>query len=642
MKLLAVAALLFAGLVFTARAQSDADDKYIGIYGLIQQADNLAATGTPGEAMAALSDAQSQLQQFQRQFPNWSPNIIAFRLSQVNDKLAELKSHATLLSTAKKSVAAAAPSAPAAVTPPVSAGMPTELDNLRTQLQTAQAANEIWQAKLKEALAVQPAAVDPRELEKAQEKIRSLMKEIDLLNVSRGAAPGVVPANLTNFATVYITNALAPVTNFATVYVTNNNTVIVTNLSKAVVWDTNALEMARLDRAAAVKNFNDEHDRAEKLSDELARLRQHAGGTTNSDGALGSLRAENESLKAELQALRAVPALNTADNKLAEELKSSQTLVASLQAQTHVAALETLALQKELAAATNAAVNVADYEARLRDLTLERNNLMEQLDRARKQDSRGNKPESTAQISKLNDELLTLRAQLAVVDAAAVPYTAAELTLLKASAPPVANADAEKKSIHEMPAGTAELVASAQQHFAHQEFDAAEADYTKILEHDQNNGIALANLATIELQQGKFDAAEKHITAAVAQSPNDAYNLSTLGYLKFRQEKYDEALKALSHAEQIDPNNPEIENYLGVTLSHKGQRKAAETALRRALQLNPTYAPAHNNLAVIYLSQTPPVPELARWHYQKALDAGQPRNADLEKLLADKGAPVAP
>jgi len=45
---------------------------------------------------------------------------------------------------------------------------------------------------------------------------------------------------------------------------------------------------------------------------------------------------------------------------------------------------------------------------------------------------------------------------------------------------------------------------------------------------------------------------------------------------------------------------------------------------------------------VIYLSQTPAWPEMARWHYQKALDAGQPRNADLEKMLADKGAPVAP
>ena len=119
------------------------------------------------------------------------------------------------------------------------------------------------------------------------------------------------------------------------------------------------------------------------------------------------------------------------------------------------------------------------------------------------------------------------------------------------------------------------------------------------------------------------------------------YNLSTLGYLKFRQEKYDDACSVLSRAAQLDPKNPEIQNYLGVALSHKGLRPQAEAALRCAVQLAPDYAPAHNNLAVIYLSQENPVPALARWHYQKALDAGQPRNPDLEKMLADKGAPVA-
>ena len=101
-------------------------------------------------------------------------------------------------------------------------------------------------------------------------------------------------------------------------------------------------------------------------------------------------------------------------------------------------------------------------------------------------------------------------------------------------------------------------------------------------------------------------------------------------------------MDVLSRAAKIDPNNPEIQNYLGVTLSHKGLRVQAESALRRAILIDGNYAPAHNNLAVIYLSQNPPLPQLARWHYQKALDAGQPRNPDLEKMLADKGAPVAP
>jgi len=77
-------------------------------------------------------------------------------------------------------------------------------------------------------------------------------------------------------------------------------------------------------------------------------------------------------------------------------------------------------------------------------------------------------------------------------------------------------------------------------------------------------------------------------------------------------------------------------------LSHKGLRTQAEAALRKAIELNPDYPAAHNNLAAIYISATPPLVELARWHYQKALQAGQPHNPELEKELAEKGAPVAP
>jgi len=96
----------------------------------------------------------------------------------------------------------------------------------------------------------------------------------------------------------------------------------------------------------------------------------------------------------------------------------------------------------------------------------------------------------------------------------------------------------------------------------------------------------------------------------------------------------------LSRAAKLDPQNPEIQNYLGVTLGHKGLRVQAETALRKAVQLAPDYAAAHNNLAVIYINQTPPLVQLARWHYQKALAAGQPPNPELEKALSGTFVPA--
>ena len=655
MKFLCVASLLFAGLLFTARAQQGADERYIGVYGLLQQADTLAETGDPGEAVAAYADVQSQLQRFQKQYPTWNPNIVSFRLNQVAGKMADLKSRPGF--AAKKILKTATPAV--VVPPPVVNDQPAdELANLRTQLQVAQAANEILQAKVKEALAVQPAAVDPRELEKAQEKIRSLMKEIDLANATRRPVEPAVTATqfVTNVVTVFVTNTTAvEVTNLAAVFDKNPAPMVVTNIIRVI--DTNALEMAHLDYLAAVRNFNEEHARAEQLDTRLQQLLRNAPAGTppvtpanpvvnsaaDATAALAGLRAENARLQNELALLRNAPANTTPAVPPTTELKQAQALIASLQSEAQIATLEKMALQNKLQqvlAATNAGVNVADYEARIRDLTLERNTLIEKLDLAKKAGS-GNK-KSAEQISALNDEVRVLRSRLVVAEAAPVPYTVEEQALFKAPAVALVNPEAVKKPISEMPAGSMELVASAQQHFARQEFDAAEADYLKILERDQNNGIARANLATIELQAGKLADAEKHITAAVAQSPDDAYNLSTLGYLKFRQDKYDDALNALSRAAQLDPNNPEIQNYLGVTLSHKGQRKEAETALRRAIQLNPSYAPAHNNLAVVYLGQNPPLAELARWHYQKAIDAGQPRNPDLEKMLADKGAPITP
>jgi Flp pilus assembly protein TadD len=152
----------------------------------------------------------------------------------------------------------------------------------------------------------------------------------------------------------------------------------------------------------------------------------------------------------------------------------------------------------------------------------------------------------------------------------------------------------------------------------------------------------LANLAAIELEENKLDDAQKHITDALARSPDDSYNLAMRGKIEFAQTRFDDALQDLNHAAQLDPNNPETQNYLGLTLNHLGRNDAAEEALIKAIQLDPHYAPAQNNLAVIYMAEDPPLPQLARWHYQKALDAGQPRSPELEKLLAEKGAAVAP
>jgi tetratricopeptide (TPR) repeat protein len=454
-------------------------------------------------------------------------------------------------------------------------------------LQSVQSENQTLQAKLKEALSSQPAAIDSGELARAQEQIRSLMKENDLLKVT-----------------------------------------------SALDKSTNSVSALHRQLSDALDKYTAEHSRAEKMVAENAALQRDLSRTSSPDTtSLDLLRSENDRLKSQLTALQSAAYNATAAGELAAKLKAADFQISSLQTTVTVVTLEKGALEnrvKQLSAQVEE-LRAANFEGRIRDLTEQRDELSRELAGAGKKNPRN----AVAQMAALTNEMQTLRARLAVAEAKPVPYAPEELALFRQNPP-----QPGVHTIHELPSGTAELVASAQRHFSNHEYDAAEADYEKILERDENNGLVLANLATIELQENKLALAEKHITAAIVQTPNDPYNLSTLGYLKYQQGKYDDALDALSRAAKLDPNNPEIQNYLGVTLSHKGLRVQAETALRKAIQINPLYAPAHNNLAVVYLNQNPPMPLLARWHYQKAVAAGQPRNPDLERLLADKGAPV--
>ena len=71
-------------------AGTEADDQYISIHSLIQEADKLNSGGQPGEALPKYLEAQKALQQFQKGYPEWNPNVIKFRLNYVAAKIAEV------------------------------------------------------------------------------------------------------------------------------------------------------------------------------------------------------------------------------------------------------------------------------------------------------------------------------------------------------------------------------------------------------------------------------------------------------------------------------------------------------------------------------------------------------------------------
>ena len=584
-----------------ARAEGP-DDQYVQIYNLIQEADKLNSLDQPSEALPKYLEAQTALQQFQKGYPDWNDKVISFRLNYVGAKIAALSAHAPAPVAPAPAGIGATPAAPPSAVPaqPAQPAPPSDwqvqISALNQQVRQMQADKAVLEAKLKEALAVQPSALDPRELARAEEKLRGLQKENDLLKVT-------------------LTQEKAK------------------SMPEA---STKALEETRQALAEANSKLAEQTKTAEAVQ---ARLK-----TLNADAeAAAALRAENQLLKKQAADLQAAPPPATKAAEASRQLAEAQAQIAVLQSDKELLRLSKIALEnqvKQLSAppvtqAASPAAAKTTNAARIKQLERERDDLQKQLAAANKElySRKGNA--AAARMAEIEGQLVTLRSRLEVLEARQVPYTAEELALFKQPETKLAQADRKdaRRSVAELPAGTVALVAEAHRYYANKQLDKAEEKYLQVLQQDKTNVTTLANLAAIELDLGHLETAEINIKQAVALAPDDPYSLFVLGRVKFGQRKYDDAIDAFGRAAKLDPQDAQVENFLGLALSEKGLRGPAETALRKAIQIDPGCADAHNNLAVVYITQQPPLVELARWHYQKALAVGHPRNPELEKML---------
>lgn len=169
--------------------------------------------------------------------------------------------------------------------------------------------------------------------------------------------------------------------------------------------------------------------------------------------------------------------------------------------------------------------------------------------------------------------------------------------------------------------------------FGKNEVDKARTAFLKVLELAPDSAAALSNLGVLELRAGNYELAEKHLKKSVRIAPESALAWLNLGILYCDRAELDAALAALSQTVLLDPRNPKARNYLAVTISKKGWLSGAESELRKAISLDPDYAEAHFNLALCSLQQSPPAIELARRHYQKALELGAKPDPLVEKTL---------
>lgn len=532
---------------------------------MIEQADQLNTSGQSREAITRFLEAQVALKELQQVQPNWNPRIVAFRQEYISAKLATL--------TESKEGAAG----------PVSneekKGNPVE--QLQTEIAKLANQNAYLEARLREALKVQPAASDPRELARAEDRIKALQKERDLLAVTLEQTrlkqpPGASPA----------AQAAAEQQQLVT---------------------QNAV-------ADVLRQQNEELQK--KITDLQVRLQ--SGSTRDGERlelkeAIAALQASNRVMKAEQVAM---------ENRLLQMVKSFD------------------AGSKEREKEWEA--KLAEARAAAEAAKKERDALVKRLNSVTAQLNQNDGKPATAATTELERQLEAIRAKLEIFEAKALPYSQEELALFKQTpikiaaepvpAPPATNSIAARKK-SELPTGAQPLLRDAERAIDAGRFDEAENKLRDILRQDDKQPYVLAKLAAVQMDQDKMADAESSLKKALEIDPQDPACLYLMGSLKVRQEKFDDAVELLSQAVKIVPDNAQAHFFLSKALIQKGQRKTAETELRKAITLKPGWGDAHYLLAVIYATQEPTFKGLAQYHYKKAIAGGSPRNPELERWM---------
>jgi len=553
-------------------------DDYLQIYVMIQDGDRLATAGQNSQGREKFETALSRLEKLKNENPEWEPTIVKYRIKYLNEKLEAMKG-------SKDSAPAVAP---VSKSPPASA--PAE------KTAAAPQSSESLPATPPKASAAPVASDDPSAL---RQKIISLSGELESARTELRQAKSDLDLAVSD--------------------------------KKQLQEKLSALPAAPSADANMTKLQDENSALRTKLTSAEDSLKKAAGGEIA--GEMSSLRGQVDALEKKLAEANGKSAELTRANE--DYKKQISSLTAQLQ-QTGAAGKSDGALAKE--------------NTMLRGI----------LDRQLKEQARREAARRLVldEFKNLAVSTEALKTQMDVLSSPLVALTNDEESMLKVSAPslvaaepaaPVAAASAgtatlaspaEKpvspESFSEkprIPEEFKETAAKATALYNEKKFDESAAAYEQILVKYPQSIYALSNLGVVRFQQQKYPEAEKALREAIRVAPNDAFSHSVLGISLVQQEKYDDAIQVLSRAVALDPNDAKTRNYLGISSSRRGLQEAAEQECTKAIELDEGYGDAHFNLAVIYATKTPPTKELAKRHYNRALELGVPKDPELEKLL---------
>jgi len=566
------------------------------------------------------------------------------------DELAKAQEQARELARENQSLKAAA----AQVAASAGGAYQSKLASLTEQISRLEANNETLEAKLREAEQSQARMVGADELAMVQKQARELARE----NQSLKAALTKAASREARQNKSQLEKALAA--QDARVEKLSRENESLQARVKSLEQDAEEAEALRAENAMLKKQIA-AADSLEKaaLEGRIKQLEESlAEATAGKPGAeeLARDREQIKELQTENELLRTSTERGQADsfqltnsiNALAQTRESLADANRQLDVQSRLAASlreENESLEEQLKSAGTSqelARITQELDALKQKYALESEaataHLSEAEDKNRALEKKLADLEARMDKKQLQRQIEMLEAKVAALEEKPAPFTPEELALFRAPEMDALSSPAPEQNSDKAPSAEAsDLVDQARELYSEHRNQEAEQKYLAVLKLDKRNTRTLVDLATIEIEMDKTSEAELYLNRALDIEPKDAHCLAELGNLRLRQGKFEAALDALSQAAQINPNDADIQNFLGVALAKKGMRIQAEAALRKAIILNPQYGSAHINLAVIYATQHPPKMELARWHYQKALDAGSQPNPELEKILAEKG-----
>jgi len=674
MKWIAIGALFLSLTSFVHAAGSD--EQYLGVYNEILEADSLADRGRSEAAATHYLQAQTDLLKLQADHPTWNPDIVKFRLDYLTDKLQGLQKFAPKPIAAPAAVSAASQNAPVVTNQALLdaqaaiAALQQQNAAYQDQIRSLNDANGELQGKLKEALTVQPAAVSPEELAKAEARIVSLQKERDLLSVAlaqekaahatAGATPKIAASSdktLTQTRARAASDAkrfraeLAAAKDAAA---ESEKKLIAANKELQALKDAQA-KQARED-AAWQKQSREELDRlraAKADSDkviadankELESLRSAHGPEIQVADETKPIPEQHDQLKllvaevarneAEISQLK--DSVANDNKKLASASEELEAVKAARNAAAHdVEMAKSIAAERDRLKESLAerSKDLADAEAHHnKELLKVRAALREAQDR--QQEFEKNLAVQSQAAASPQDPMAGLKverlqARVAVLESEPVPYTREELALMKKTAATRLPVDPPAATVATDPAPAATNTPTTPSAADKIAVETKPRHIYSSSDLPQGAG-PIWTEAMRDSMAGNYVSAEQKFKEVLAQDENNVYVLAHLGNAQFSAGELVDCEKSVQHALSIDAEDPGSLFLLGLLRYRQNRLDEAFDALSLSAKYNPTNTTTQNFLGCVLADKGLRRP--AETAFRKAL-LGDPNYADAHFNLA--------